>query len=73
MNYIDEMVVSRILEFADDMKLYGVIATQQDMKILQNDLKNLCNWSADWLILFNVDIYIWSCILDIITLKEHMK
>jgi ribonuclease P/MRP protein subunit RPP40 len=31
------------------------ITYQQDIERLKNDLKNLCNWSADWLMLFNVD------------------
>jgi ribonuclease P/MRP protein subunit RPP40 len=54
-NDIDEVVASKILKFADDPKLYGVVANQQDIERLKNDLKNLCNWSADWLMLFNVD------------------
>jgi ribonuclease P/MRP protein subunit RPP40 len=54
-NDIDEVVASNILKFADDTKLYGVVANQQDIERLKNDLKNLCNWSADWLMLFNVD------------------
>jgi ribonuclease P/MRP protein subunit RPP40 len=54
-NDIDEVVASKILKFADDTKLYGVVANQQDIERLKNDLKNLCNWSADWLMLFNVD------------------
>jgi ribonuclease P/MRP protein subunit RPP40 len=49
------VVASKILKFADDTKLYGVVANQQDIERLKNDLKNLCNWSADWLMLFNVD------------------
>jgi hypothetical protein len=54
-NDIDEVVASKILKFADDTKLYGVVANQQDIERSKNDLKNLCNWSADWLMLFNVD------------------
>jgi hypothetical protein len=33
--------VSKILKFADDTKRCGVVANQQDMKRLKNDLKNL--------------------------------
>jgi ribonuclease P/MRP protein subunit RPP40 len=54
-NDIDEVVVSKILKFADDTKLYGVVANQRDIEGLRNGLKNLCCWSADWLMLFNVD------------------
>jgi hypothetical protein len=32
-----------------------VVASQDDIKKLQGDLKNLCRWSKDWLILCNVD------------------
>jgi ribonuclease P/MRP protein subunit RPP40 len=48
-NDIDEVVASKTLKFADDTKLYGVVANQQDIDRLKNDLKNLCNWSADGL------------------------
>jgi hypothetical protein len=47
--------VSKILKFADDTKHYGAVANQKDVEKLQNDLKNLCIWSADWLLLFDVD------------------
>jgi hypothetical protein len=47
--------VSKILKFADDTKLYGIVANQQDIKRLKYDLQNLCNRSAEWLMLFNVD------------------
>jgi ribonuclease P/MRP protein subunit RPP40 len=66
-NDIDDVVASKILKFADDTKLYGVVANQQDIERLKNDLKNLCNWSADWLMLFNVD----KCISGIIKVKAH--
>jgi hypothetical protein len=54
-NDIDEVVMSKIQKFADNTKFYGVIANQQDTERLTNDLKNLCKWSADWLMLFNTD------------------
>jgi ribonuclease P/MRP protein subunit RPP40 len=54
-NDIDECVVSRVLKFADDTKLIGVVANDEDVKTLQNDLRNLCGWSEDWLMLFNVE------------------
>jgi ribonuclease P/MRP protein subunit RPP40 len=54
-NDIDDVVVSKVLKFADDTKLIGIVANQQDTERLQKDLKNLCNWSKDWLMLFNVE------------------
>jgi ribonuclease P/MRP protein subunit RPP40 len=53
-NDIDEVVSNRLLKFADDTKLFGVVATAQDIEGLQKDLDNLCSWSKDWLMLFNV-------------------
>jgi hypothetical protein len=32
-----------------------VVAKAQDIKGLQKDLDNLCSWSTDWLMLFNVN------------------
>jgi hypothetical protein len=32
-----------------------VVASQQDIQKLQDDLKNLCRRSNDWLVLINVD------------------
>jgi ribonuclease P/MRP protein subunit RPP40 len=46
-NDIDEVVASQILKFADDTNLYGVVANQQDIDRLKNDLKNLFTCSAD--------------------------
>jgi hypothetical protein len=34
-------VVNRVLKFADDTKLFGMVANEEDMNIMQNDLKNL--------------------------------
>ena len=54
-NDTDDVESSEILKFADDTKLYRVITNQDDIKILRSDLVNLCHWSKDWLILFNID------------------
>jgi ribonuclease P/MRP protein subunit RPP40 len=45
----------KILEYADDTKLYRRIANEEDVTKLQEDLATLCKWSREWLILFNVD------------------
>jgi hypothetical protein len=52
-NDIDEGVASGLLKFADDTKIFGVVANNEDIKKLQGDLINLCSWSKDWLMLFN--------------------
>src|SRR5664279_68235 len=54
-NDIDEAISTNILKFADDTKVYGVVASQSDIDKLQGDLRNLCKWSKDWLMLFNIE------------------
>ena len=53
-NDIDDCVGTHILKFADDTKIYSVVANKEDVAKLQDDLKNLCNWSREWLMLFNI-------------------
>ena len=55
LNDIDDIVSSKILKFADDTKLYRVVTNKDDIEILRSDLVNLCHWSKDWFMLFNVD------------------
>jgi myo-inositol-hexaphosphate 3-phosphohydrolase len=52
---IDESVRNRLLKFADDTKVFIVVSDINDVNKLQTDTKNLCKWSEDWLMLFNVD------------------
>jgi ribonuclease P/MRP protein subunit RPP40 len=54
-NDIDDGIDSKILKFADDTKLYRRIASEEDAIKLQEDLALLCEWSREWLMLFNVD------------------
>ena len=56
-NDIDEGLTNRILKFADDTKLFGVVTNLDDVKNMRADLHRLCDWSKDWLMLFNVDEY----------------
>ena len=44
-----------MLKFADDTQVFSVVSHIKDVNKLQTDLKNLCKWSEDWLMLFNVD------------------
>ena len=54
-NDIDECVNSKLLKFADDTKIFSVVASQNDVDKLRDDLENLCKWSNEWLMLFNID------------------
>ena len=50
-NDIDSYVSSKILKFADDTKIVGVISSPEGVKQLRQDLVNLYRWSNDWLML----------------------
>ena len=39
--------------FADDTKLYRTISSEDDCKLLQQDLNALASWSQTWLLQFN--------------------
>jgi len=39
--------------FADDTKVWNKIVTEADVAKLQEDLKQLCEWSRRWLLQFN--------------------
>ena len=68
-NDIDEAISTNILKFADDTKVFSVVASQRDINKLQGDLRNLCKWSKEWLMLFNIK----KCILDTIIVMQFMK
>ena len=48
------MVSSHIQKLSDDCKVYRSVPTAEDIDILQEDINNLCQWSKDWQMLFNV-------------------
>ena len=54
-NDIDEQIVSKILKFADDTKMYHIVQSPKDIETLQSDLHTLVAWSKDWQMLFNTD------------------
>lgn len=54
-NDMDEALVSRLLKFADDAKLFRCISDPDSVNILRDDLKSLCQWSEDWQMVFNVE------------------
>ena len=52
---IDVGIVSNILKFADDTKVYGPVRSQEGIKSLQQDLDKLWSWVEKWQMSFNVD------------------
>ena len=54
-NDINSYVSSKILKFADDTKIVGVVSSPEGVKQLRQDLVDLYRWSNDWLMLFNTD------------------
>ena len=53
-NDIDAVISSHIQKIEDDCKVYRSVPTTQDIETLQQDINNLCKWSRDWQMLFNV-------------------
>ena len=53
-NDIDAVISSHIQKFANDCKVYRSVPTAKDIDILQQDINNLCQWSKDWQMVFNV-------------------
>ena len=54
-NDLPSVVQSPLVLFADDAKLYRAIKSDDDYSKLQQDLDNLCQWSREWQLCFNVD------------------
>ena len=48
-------MVNKVLKFADDTKIFGVVNDVEDRKRLQEDLRRLVDWSERWQMSFNVD------------------
>ena len=57
---------SNCVMYADDVKIYRQISSPVDCKLLQDDLTNLCKWSADWRLALNPQ----KCSSFTITLKR---
>lgn len=47
-NALDKAAISRIIKFADDTKIGGVVKTQRDVAILQDNLDRLGKWAQRW-------------------------
>ena len=46
-NNLDDGVISKLLQFADDVKLIGQVTSERDVDSLRADLQLLVEWSAD--------------------------
>jgi len=53
-NDLELDVLNSIFKFADDTKILGKAASDEDCLKLQNDLNTLCNWSDRCLMKFKV-------------------
>ena len=53
-NKLPSLVSSKLLMFADDIKLYRTTRSPEECLILQKDINVLLEWSNYWLLSFNV-------------------
>ena len=51
---MDDNIISNVLKFAEDTKVFKKVNTDCDKQHLQNDLDKLVKWSEKWQMLFNV-------------------
>lgn len=54
-NDLESHLLSQVLKFADDTKVFGVVNNTADHSRLQNDLDVLTEWAAKWQMKFNED------------------
>lgn len=52
---LDEHVQGMISKYVDDIKVGGIIDSEDGYQILQQDPDQLGKWAEEWLIEFNVD------------------
>ena len=48
-------ILSLILKFADNTKVFGRVSNSAQRQLLQDDLDKLCEWADSWQMEFNVD------------------
>ena len=61
MSGLDDNIISNVLTFADDTKVFREVKSDGDKQHLQNDLDKLVKWSENdrcYLILENVNAYV---------------
>ena len=54
-NDIDTDLRSKICRFADDTKIGRAVASEVEVQLVRDDLKNLGKWAIDRQIIFNVE------------------
>jgi len=47
-------ILSLILKFSDDIKVFGRVSNSAQRQLLQDDLNKLCEWADNWQMEFNV-------------------
>ena len=52
-NDLDDDIISKVLKFAHDTKVFRKIENYADRQQLQDDLNKLTEWSEKWQMLFN--------------------
>ena len=52
-NKIENKINSKVLKFADDIKMFRMIRSENDHDIFQSDLNKLVEWSEAWQMKFN--------------------
>jgi len=50
-------IISKILKFEDDTKIYRTVNSLEAIDSLPADLHNLVSWSVDWQMIFNRRVY----------------
>ena len=53
-NKIEDGIDSKVLKFADDIKMVRVIEGKRDQETFQDDLNGLVTWSENWQMKFNL-------------------
>ena len=54
-NYLEDVISSKVLKFADDTKVFRKVTNDTDKQSLQDDLDKLVKWSEKWQMLLNMD------------------
>ena len=53
-NTIEKGIDSKVLKFADDVKVLRTVESGQDQDAFQLDLEKMFKWSEDWQMKFNL-------------------
>ena len=54
-NNTDTDLFSKICKFAYNTQIGHAVATENEVKLFRDDLKNLVQWAIDWHMLFNAE------------------